>query len=196
MRKSVKRALALVSAVPMLAGVVATAPAAHAALPGCPVGSTVLAEFDLLGGYHTRIATYDATATQKNLCIQLLQYEQMAIVLKTGVSITQPQVVQTPGTGRCAQPVIDMTSPVPLALSLGYSTSGTPSLCFGKDGVTTTISVTGASIQSLPAVEVWSGAHSILTRYGICAVEYARYQAGVGDFWDWFDCYAVDHRLV
>lgn len=199
MPRSVRRALALASSVPLLAGaLVAAAPAAHAshvAMPACGAGSTVLADFEVLGDFRTRVATYDAAPDRKHLCLQLLYWDQFTVVLDTEVGVTPPTVTQTAGTGSCAQRVLDVYQPVQLSVSVGVNTSGTPSLCLGKDGVTTTISVTGPSVQSLPDVEVWSAGDSYFQWYVWCMPRFVE-GAVSGSQAGYVQCRTEDQQIV
>ena len=159
MRKSLQRALTLVAAAPVAAAsLVAAAPAASAAIPVCPAG-TAVTEFDLLGSDHYRVAVHTPSSTQTVLCLQAATTLQAVIVVKSGVGLTPPSVTQTPGSGSCVTRIIDMTSPVALALSVGLNTAG-PAICFGKDGTTTTVSLNAGSVTTLPDVEVWLPAGS------------------------------------
>ncbi|HVF03856.1 MAG TPA: hypothetical protein VNA20_03370 [Frankiaceae bacterium] len=197
MRKSIKRVLALGAATPLAAATLLVgAPAAHAATaPTCGVGSTVLADFYTLGGFHTRIATYDVTSTVTNVCIRVGGTFETVLVVKRTVSITPPSVSQTAGVGACATRIIDMTAPVALALSIGANTTG-PVICLGQNGTTTTVTFNGPAVNATPDIDVWTIRGTVSNEIP-CADEYARYVAGLGDYWDWYDCYYYsDHRIV
>lgn len=196
MRKSLKRAATLVAGAPLVAaGLVVSAPAAHAA-PTCPFGTEVT-EFDFIVGGHYRVAAAAVSPTEYNVCIQLIQTATAVVVLKTGVAITPPNVTTTPGTGACATKIIDMTAPTELELSVGTSTTG-PSICLGKDGTTTTLSFSAASVNTLPDVDVWLPANSYLLVWGYCAPQYAQYTANPSSAnqYNWQNCYSFDRKLA
>lgn len=189
MRKSTKRAVTFVANLSTLTAVLmGSAPAARAELvaPTCAAGSTVLVDFYTLGGSHTRIATFDVSPKVKNVCVELFGVIQTVVVVRSDYALTPPSVNPTPGVGRCAQPIIDMTAPVSLSLSVGATSA--PSVCLGQNGTTTTISFGAASAQAIPWVEVWTPRNTLLNTYVACGMYVGTAQHAA--------CSASDHNLT
>jgi hypothetical protein len=202
MRKSMLRAVALVPAVPLLtASLLVSAPAAHAvsSMPTCTAaGSTVLVEFDAIELGHTRVATFSPSSTETDVCLTTDNGGALNLAFKSNAALTPPSVTTTPGAGTCTTTIINMTAPVALALSEGTDTNSR-SVCLGKDGVTTTITVASLpGVTAIPDVDVWTPAYSWTTTEIACAPQWLAYEAQPNTTTSdaWFYCYNHDHQLV
>lgn len=196
MRKSIQRALALAGAAPLVAASLVTgATAAHAVVPACPDSSDVV-DFEVVVAGEFRIASYPVTSSERNICIQLLTTAHAVVVLKTRASVTPPTVTPTDGLGSCQTTLFSMDDPTDLTLSIGASTS-VPSVCIGKDGVTTTITFGAPAVNALPDVDVYLPANTFLLTYGYCGAQYAQYTANPNAATQaaWVACYSTDRKI-
>lgn len=195
MNRSLRRALTTLAAMPLVAGaLLSAAPAAtatHDVMPACdPNASTRLFTGTVLG-WAEYLWIHPVSANETRICFG--EYpDRLAMVLNTGVSITTPAVVQTPGFGNCASEVFDIQDPVDVQFSYGFTTA--PTFCWGVNEATTTITVTGVAINSIPSVQVWRAPYGWLA-FAHCSPYYASYLAG-GSYYTWDNCYGYARRIL
>ena len=114
------------------------------------------------------------------------------IDLDTGIGFTTPSVNQTTGTGSCGIELADIDDPVPFQVSLNVTL--VPTICFGTDDETTTLSLNGVSITRIPSITVWRGGNGWVD-FAACAVQYADWLAG-GSSSPYYTCYSYPARIV
>lgn len=177
------RALALAAS--LAAAAILPAPAAVAE-PQCPAGSFNPVDFTVAGDFRTHVSVYTASPTQTNVCLRLAQHVGFQVALHTDAGVQPPTVTRTDGTGACAQPVVDMTAPVPVHVSVGAD-AGTRTLCVEVGGDVTTLSFGLPGVSSLPSVEVWTAGSTLLDYYLYCLPQIGGY---------WHECAAEAHRVL
>lgn len=198
MHQTIRRALAVLAATPVAAAsLLVTGPAAHAAtMPLCTDPAKVLTEFDAFGLGHTRIAYATPSSTETDVCFQTDTNLTVTLAFKSNVSLAIPNVTTTPGTGGCATTLLNMTSPASVWLNVDENVN-TRSVCIGKDGTTTTISVTTLpGVNQIPDLDVWFPANSYFQQVGTCIVLYAEAVAGTSPWQNYWDCYAYNRQFI
>ncbi|HEX8002116.1 MAG TPA: hypothetical protein VF519_05425 [Mycobacteriales bacterium] len=173
-RSSVRRALTLLAATPVAAAaLLGTGPAASAVTNppvSCdPAVSTKLLEGTVNGGFRY---LYVEQRTDRTLVCAGNYPTNVVVEIKPAVGVTVPTVTRVDGLGSCATELLDLTAPAVIEVSYGVTTA--PTLCIGLNDEWTTLGLTGASVNTLPDVNVYrSGNPSFVTAF--CATEYFFY---------------------
>lgn len=193
MRKSFKRVLTVSStALAVVASLCVAAPAAQAAAPTC---ANVVANPSILGSNPLKIAVSVISARHQVLCVELAGFANIVVVVNSNAAITLPSVTPMSAPGSCTQPVINMTEPVVLSMSVGVDATNRV-ICFAKDGTATRVTFTTGSVTTVPDVEVWTLAYSTANVYGTCGPKYALYLASLGPWSDFYGCYTQDNQVI
>jgi hypothetical protein len=188
MMRSVRRALTMATALPVAAcALLAGAPAASAThlLPvSCDLAqSTQLLDGEVLGEYHY-VWVQQVSSSETLVCIGAYP-TNFVVQIKSGVSLTPPGVTNTGGAGSCATELFDLNAPVQIQMSVGATTA--PTLCIGLDDETTTLGLTGVSVNTLPDVNIWRDANPSYA-YAFCPVDYALWVADSSNYWGYYYC--------
>lgn len=189
--RTFRRAATIVATTPLVAaGVLAFAPVGHMAgavtQPTCPAGSDTPVDFDVLGEYTTTIATHEESATQTNICVRLANDVAFQIVVVRPDGTQPPKVTRDEDTGSCAQPVLNMSSPLPLTLSVGHDVANRV-VCISLNGTRSIFRVSLGAVAGLPGIEVWTAGNTVLDQKVYC---------DESDYWTWYWCMQEPHRVV
>lgn len=191
MHRSLFRALATTAT---LAAALTVAPAAQAAAPTCPVGSSTPVDFSVAGSYRTLVSVNTISRTQTNVCVLVAGQVGFRLGVGNPSGSVLPTVTQTDDAGACALPVLSMTTPVALTVSAGVD-AATRSFCFALNGNRTTITV-GLPGSTPPDVTLWTYGDTLLDWYVYCAPYAAEYAIGLTDGSAWTSCRTQPHAIV
>lgn len=197
------RGFALRASVAALAvAAVAAAPAAHASptMPACDHDLSTRLFTGEVDGTPTQVWAQAVSTTEMRVCVSTVVGPVTLVVHTGGISYTLPTVTRTDYTrpDGCANGGVLLHAEDPVAFSISYGVTTTPSVCFGIGGDPLLVSVT--NVSEVPRVEVWRDAAGTLATAD-CLDEYSLWQqsgggTGSSEYDAYRDCYDYPRPIV